>query len=216
MELEVVPERIRPVEFYVQGLRESARIVEHDGTRVAYLRVWSYAGAQNHAVVVETLRAPPFVEADAVVMDLRGGWGGASPEYLDLFNARIPVMEMIARDGQLSRFPFHWRKPAALLVDGRTRSGKELLAHGFRRYGYGPVVGTRTAGAVLGGRVFPVGQAGLLYLAVADVRIDGERLEGHGVEPDVRVAWQIPWAAGRDPQLDEAVEVLAEGIPATP
>jgi carboxyl-terminal processing protease len=27
-------------------------------------------------------------DADALIWDLRDGWGGARPEYLDLFNAR--------------------------------------------------------------------------------------------------------------------------------
>jgi carboxyl-terminal processing protease len=87
-------------------------------------------------------------------------------DYLNLFNRRIPVMESTSRGGQVTRVPFYWRKPVALLVNEWTRSGKELFAFGFRKYGYGPVVGARTSGAVLGARAFPIGGGGLLYLAV--------------------------------------------------
>jgi hypothetical protein len=39
-------------------------------------------------------------------------------------------------------------------------------------------VGERTAGAVLAGRCFLLSDRSLLYLAVAGIRGDGERLEG--------------------------------------
>ena len=106
-------------------------------------------------------------------------------------------------------FDPQWRKPVVLLVDGSARSGKEVLAHGFKTYGIGPVVGERTAGAVVAGRAILLSDWSFLYLAVLDVRIDGERLEGRGVEPDVAVARPIPYAAGADPQLERALEVAA-------
>jgi carboxyl-terminal processing protease len=52
----------------------------------------------------------------------------------------------------------------------------------------------------------------LLLLAVADVIIDGRRLEGVGVEPTVTVPFRIEYANGRDPQLDEAVSILAGSL----
>jgi carboxyl-terminal processing protease len=42
-----------------------------------------------------------------------------------------------------------WRKPVAMLVNGGTRSGKEVLAYGFKKYHLGEVIGTHTEGAVL-------------------------------------------------------------------
>jgi carboxyl-terminal processing protease len=45
-------------------------------------------------------------------------------------------------------------------------------------------------------------------VAVNDVSIDGERLEGKGVAPSIEVPFDLRYAAGRDPQLDKAVEVL--------
>ena len=99
-----------------------------------------------------------------------------------------------------------WRKPVVLLVDGGTRSGKEILAHGFRTYGIGPVVGGRTAGAVTAGRLFRLSNDDLLYVAVADARVDGERLEGRGVEPDIEVPFDVEFAADRDPRLERALD----------
>jgi putative endonuclease len=56
----------------------------------------------------------------------------------------------------------------------------------------------------------------LLYLAVTDCRVDGERLEGVGVTPDVEVEDRLPYAAGADSQRDKALDFAARSVPAAP
>jgi carboxyl-terminal processing protease len=121
-------------------------------------------------------------------------------------------MTLTERSGEHETVNGRWRKPVVLLINGGTRSGKEVLAYGFRKYGYGKVVGTRSAGAVLAGRAFLMSNGSLLLLAVADVSVDGERLEGRGVAPDITVAFDVRYAQGQDPQLDRAVDLLAQTI----
>jgi carboxyl-terminal processing protease len=58
------------------------------------------------------------------------------------------------------------------------------------------------------GEPFCLSDGAPLYLAVADAVIDGERLEGVGVKPDIEVPFDIRYAAGDDPQLTRALEVL--------
>lgn len=96
-----------------------------------------------------------------------------------------------------------------MLVNEGSRSGKEILAYGFRKYGIGPVVGATTAGAVLQGNLYPIGSESVLYLAIADILIDGQRLEGIGVEPDIAVPFDLPYAQGADPQRNRAVAIAA-------
>ena len=105
-----------------------------------------------------------------------------------------------------------WRKPAVYLVNGFTRSGKELLAFGAKKYGLATVIGERTAGHVLGGRLFPLSNGDALFLAVQGYRIDGVDLEGVGVQPDIEVPFDVRYCSGRDPQLDRAIEYLAEKL----
>lgn len=90
-----------------------------------------------------------------------------------------------------------------------TRLG-EVIAFGFKKAGYGKLIGTRTAGAVTAGRLFLVGDQAMLYLAVADVRVDGLRLEGLGVIPDLEVPFHLPFATEPDPQLEAAIAELAK------
>ena len=151
----------------------------------------------------------PLKDADALVWDLRGGWGGAQPQYLDLFNPRAPTMKITGRNGETGFVDIKWRKPVAALINEGTRSGKEVLAYGFKEYRLGELVGHRTEGAVLAATAFLIGDNGLLLLAVEDVLVDGQRLEGIGVTPTIEVPFDSRYAAGVDPQLDRAVQVLA-------
>jgi carboxyl-terminal processing protease len=98
-----------------------------------------------------------------------------------------------------------------MLINGGTRSGKEVLAYGFKKYRLGELVGTQTKGAVLAATAFVVG-SGLLLLAVEDVRVDGERLEGVGVTPTIEVQPEAASAGSNDPQLSRAVAVLSGGV----
>jgi len=94
-----------------------------------------------------------------------------------------------------------------LLINGGTRSGKEVVAFAVHKHHLGTLVGERTAGAVVGGRPFLLSDRSLLFLAVMDIQVDGTRLEGTGVEPDVHVTDLLEFDAGHDVQLDRAVEV---------
>jgi carboxyl-terminal processing protease len=208
--VEVVPERIQPNEMFLNALRASVRVVERGGQRLGYIRIWSYARRQYQRVLVEELAEGGLKDVDGLVLDLRGGWGGARPEYTELFVGGAPIMTFVGRDGDEAFATFRWRRPVVVLVDEGTRSGKEVVTYGLQRQDV-PVVGTRTAGALLAARGFLLSDGSLLVLAVSDVRVEGERLEGRGVVPDVEVPFELPYAAGRDPQLDAALGKLAQG-----
>jgi carboxyl-terminal processing protease len=204
----VTPADIEPNRMFLNGMQASAHVVQANGRRIGYVHVWSYAGCSYQRALEHLIAEGPLKEADALVWDLRDGWGGAIPEYLDIFNARAPTMQVTDRNGAHEFEDVKWRKPVAMLVNGGTRSGKEVLAYGFKKYRLGEVIGTRTEGAVLAATAFLIG-AGLLLLAVDDVLVDGVRLEGVGVAPTIEVQAGPVSAAQGDPQLDRAIAVLA-------
>lgn len=201
--------RVQPEELYLSAQRASARVTERGGRRVAYVHLRSWASRRFQDLLEEQLLEGELAGADALVLDLRGGWGGADPGYLALFDPRAPEIAWTGRGEAPTRKRRAWTKPVVLLVDGSTRSGKEVIVHAFRRHGIGPVVGERTAGAVLGGQPFVLRDGSLLMLATADVLVDGERLEGVGVEPDLMVPRELRHSAGRDPQLEAALDEAA-------
>jgi carboxyl-terminal processing protease len=143
------------------------------------------------------------------VIDLRDGWGGASPDYLRIFDTQIPVIERVERGGESQRVDRHIHVPAAVLINRGSRSGKEAIAYGVKQHHLAKLVGERTGGAVLAGGIFCLEDGAVLYLASGAVTVDGEVLEGKGVAPDVAVPFDIRYAAGRDLQLEAALDALA-------
>jgi carboxyl-terminal processing protease len=207
--IKVSPSDLHPNEMFLRGLKDSARVIVSDKTKIGYVHVWSYASRRTQSALEELMAEGPLKDADALVFDLRGGWGGAQPQYLDLFNPRSPTMQVKDRNGETGFVDVKWRKPVAMLINEGTRSGKEVLAYGFKEYRLGELIGHRTEGAVLAATAFLIGDDGLLLLAVEDVLVDGQRLEGVGVTPTIEVPFDWRYAAGGDPQLDRAVQVLA-------
>jgi carboxyl-terminal processing protease len=149
-------------------------------------------------------------EADALVIDFRDGWGGCNPDFVNLFNRAPAILAMTNRDGKRTTLDSQWRKRLVVLINAGSRSGKEVVSHSIKKQGLGKLVGERTAGAVLAGRSFSLSDGSLLYLAVQDIEVDGERLEGRGVAPDVAVAETLPFANGADPQLERAVDFASQ------
>lgn len=200
----VTPRTIDPKKEWQEAQTAGTRIVERQGRRIGYVPVWSCAGVEVEPALREAFWEK-LVDAEALVLDLRGGWGGCDSSLVALFDPAVPELTRIDRQGNRTVWRSAWRKPLVVLIDGGSRSGKELVARAFQRSGRATLVGERTAGAVLAGQPFLLSDGSLLFLAVFDVLVDTERLEGVGVKPDVPVADDLPYAEGRDAQLEQAL-----------
>jgi carboxyl-terminal processing protease len=204
----IVPRKTRPAEEWLAAQDKASSVVDRSGRRIAYTHIYSCAGPKPLELLERTM-TERFTEAEALVIDLRDGWGGCPPELLNLFNPFLPTLRFVGRDGNERTWPTRWDKPVVLLINGNTRSGKEMVAFAFQKHDIGPVVGERTAGAFLAGRPIPLSDGSLLYLATEHVQVDGVTLEGKGVPPDIEVASGLLHAAGSDPQRERALDVAA-------
>lgn len=205
----VTPQSTRPQEELLQATADSSRIIDNKGRRIAYVHMWSWATIEFQKVLLDAIAKSNTEGVDGFVLDVRDGWGGANASYLGIFWRDVPVHESIDRNGKTHSFDQQIRKPAVLLVNGGTRSGKETIAYGAKKHGMARLVGERTAGAYLAGGPFCLSDGSLLVLARSDGRIDGERLEGRGVAPDIEVPFDFRYAAGNDAQLSRALDLLS-------
>ncbi|WP_163994128.1 S41 family peptidase [Pyxidicoccus caerfyrddinensis] len=209
--LTVTPRTVNPKAEWLEVQRGSSRIIEHSGRRVAYQHLFSCAGTEHQETLQDALMST-FASAEALVIDFRDGWGGCNPDFLNLFNPLVPFFTDINREGQRNTRATTWRKPVVLLVNGNSRSGKEMVAFALKKHKRATLVGQRTAGAVLAGAPLFLSNGDLLYLAVMDVEVEGVRLEGTGVDVDIEVPDALPFAEGKDPQLDKALDVAASAV----
>jgi carboxyl-terminal processing protease len=180
--------------FLLEASRTSTSITEVDGRSVAYFHLW----AGTHALFLESLNGAlasfERTRVDALIVDLRGGFGGSGLEYLAKLKAS-PRLKGV---------------PKFFLIDDGSRSGKEWVAATIKAERIGTLVGSRTAGAFLGGSPFRFAdERYLLLLAVSTFTPPGiGPIEGIGVEPDVLVPPCRAYCAGRDPQLEKVLDLI--------
>ena len=110
--------------------------------------------------------------------------------------------------------------PLVLLTNEVAGSDGDIFTHGFKLLGLGPVVGTRTWGGVIG-------------IDVTSALVDGSvttqpefafwfedvgwGVENHGADPDEEVViTPEDYAAGRDPQLERAIELVLDALTSHP
>lgn len=209
MGIQVRPVLVDPMEESLSAEQASIRIDTVLGKAIGYIHIYNYAGSQYQDALIEALCFGKLKDVDGVVIDLRFGLGGADPAYLNLFNPNIPVMESIAQDGTRQKYDPQWRKPCAFLVDRTSRSGKEIIAYGAKKYQLALVTGDTTAGAVLAGSLYPLANKDMLYLATQDAKVNGERLEGNGVVPDVLIPMDVRYIQGKDVRITQTMELVA-------
>lgn len=217
---------VAPLHAFREATGASARVIERDGRRIGYVHVWASVGDESSAALQNALSSLGINERssrakgdkhrspqlDGLIVDMRGRIGGTAStatRYLDLLDPRGPLLG--SRDkSQPSSAATSLRGRTAVLINRHTRSTAELFVHAYKRERQGPLIGTRTAGAVSAASAFAMPGGNLLYVAVSGLEIDGEVLEGPGVAPDIEVARPIPYAQGADPVLDRAVDVLVD------
>jgi C-terminal processing protease CtpA/Prc len=213
--LKITVERLRPLPTFEKAIEQSAEVATHDGRKIGYIRLWTLAARNSMGEVAEALAEGKLKDADGLVLDLRGRWGGGSSDAAELFVGDTPPFRLIPRKGEDVLANVRWRRPVVAIIDDGSRSGLEVFAYALKVNGI-PLVGQRTAGALLAGRVYLLPDDSLLEIAVSDAVLEeNTRLEGSGVEPDLPVPFSLPYAAGNDPQRDAAIEemrrILARG-----
>lgn len=209
-EIAVEISKKNPKKEMLDAEKASIRTIQTSNKKIGYIHIYSYAGKEYQDELLAAISWGSLKNADALIIDLRYGLGGADPSYLNIFNTQIPVITASDNKGNRYRYDPQWRKPTVYLINHTSRSGKEILVFGAKKYNLATVIGTRSAGAVVAGTIFPLSNGDLLYLATRDSKIDGVRIEGVGIEPDINVPMDIRYSQGHDRQLEMAVEHLTE------
>src|SRR6185436_14786711 len=198
------------------------KVTEATNGRVAYVYVPNTAGAGYNYFKRYFF---PQADRDAVIVDERHNGGGAVADYyIDILRRPLISYWAMRYGGDLKTPLASIQGPKVMIVDETAGSGGDLLPWMFRNLKMGTIVGRRTWGGLVGILGFPDlmdgGTITAPNLAIWTPE-EGWVVENEGVPPDVDVE-QTPAdiIAGRDPQLEKAIEIalqqLKENPPATP
>jgi tricorn protease len=157
------------------------------------------------------------VERDALVVDVRFNGGGHVSGLILEKLARRRIGWDVPRRGAPVPYPQEAPVgPLVLVTNELAGSDGDIFTHGWRMLGLGPVVGTRTWGGVIGIEANKRLVDGSLTTQPEyafwfdDV---GWGVENVGAFPEEEVLYPPQdYAAERDPQLDRAIELVAEAL----
>jgi len=186
--------------------------------RVAYVYVPNTAGA-GHEYFKRYFF--PQADKDAVIVDERfNGGGQVADYYIDLLR-RPYTANWATRYGETFRTPgAAIFGPKVMLIDETAGSGGDLLPWMFREYKLGPLVGKRTWGGLVGILGFPTLMDGGIVTAPNLgfwTEKEGFGVENVGVPPDYDVELTPKdYIAGKDPQLEKAIELALEALKKDP
>jgi carboxyl-terminal processing protease len=213
-EIAIAPKMLDTTKMFLEAQQASTQVIEEQGKKIGYVHIWSNAADPHQLELQDDLIYGRLESADALILDLRDGWGGGDLDYLNIFTAKEgPSVTNVRRNGKQYTYNYQWKKPAVMLVNEGSRSSKEILAFAFGQHRIGQVIGSKTAGAVVGGSPFLMKDGSLLYVAVTNVFLNGDqRLEGKGVTPDISVPFSLEYAQGADPQKQRAIETVLKAV----
>jgi tricorn protease len=215
----VVPlrgERRLRYQDWVAGRRALVR--ELGQGRLGYLHIPDMMG-EGWAHFHRDLRTE--MARDGLIFDVRGNNGGHISQLVVEKLARRVIGWDMCRYLRPETYPTEARRgPMVTVADEFAGSDGDIVTAAIRLLGLGPVVGTRTWGGVIGIEGFQ-GLVDGTHITVPRYAFYfheyGWDVENYGVDPDMEVL-NTPddWAAGRDPQLETAVQLALEALDKQP
>jgi tricorn protease len=193
------------------------KVEQATGGRVAYVYVPNTSTA-GHEYFKRYFY--PQAHKEAIIIDERFNGGGLVADYYIDILRRPFVSNWATRYGEDLKTPAaSIQGPKVMIIDETAGSGGDLLPWMFRKFQLGKLVGKRTWGGLVGTLGFPVLMDGGVVTApnLAIWTEDGWIVENVGVAPDIEVE-QIPAdvIAGRDPQLEKAIQIALEELKKSP
>lgn len=156
-----------------------------------------------------------------LVLDLRGNPGGYLDAAVDMASWFLPTGKVVVTEDYAGHAEniahrssgyniFNDNLKMVILVDRGSASASEILADALGHYGKGKLVGTNTFGKGSVQELVTITPDTALKITVARwLGPDGQQIPLTGIVPDIEVKiTEEDVKAGKDPQMDKAIEVL--------
>jgi carboxyl-terminal processing protease len=189
-------------------------------SNIAYIALFDF-GANTTSELRDALKSLLEKNPTGLVLDLRNNPGGYLQTAVEVASEFIPdgdILQEQTGDGKIQIYSalgngLAYDIPLVILVNDGSASASEILAGAVQDHGRGKLVGITTYGK--GSVQLPIelkdGQ-GMVRVTIARwLTPNGRQINEVGLEPDYKVELtQQDLEAGRDPQLDKAIELLQQ------
>jgi carboxyl-terminal processing protease len=195
-------------EMFLEATRDSARVIEHGGKKIGYLHIWTMMPNQAGRDVVHNALYGKLRDTDAMILDIRDGFGGRPEGYGDPFFR--PEVQLEWKMGEVNmKQLFGYQRPLVVLINGGSRSAKEVFSYIMKKSKRAVLMGSTTAGHVLGTSPWRINEWSIIEIPSVEVVTDGVTLEGKGVTPHITIAKEFD-ANGKDLYITEALAFLTK------
>ncbi len=184
-------------------------VAEKSGGKIAYMHI-SGMGGNNFTTF--NREAWEFIDGKkAAIIDVRNNGGGNIADALVDMLERVPHSYYQARDQDAGLAPGNsWNLPTVVMHAESSFSNAEMFPSAMKSRKLATLVGVPTPGYVIWTYGLPlIDGTGARMPNSGAYRLDGSPLENMGEVPDFIVPLTYEdYLAGRDPQLDKAIEIL--------
>lgn len=212
--------------FDVEVIRAKITIPSVTGkmldNNIAYIQILQFADDTDRELR-KTLQPLLDKNPNGVIIDLRNDGGGYLKTAIEVgseFIDKGPLMYEEYGDGARDQYDslgngIATKIPLVVLVNEGTASASEIVAGAIQDYGRGQLIGVTTYGKGSVQNWIPLmDDQGAVRVTVARWLTPNERqINEKGLTPDVEIALtDEDVQAGRDPQLDKAIEIITGGV----
>ena len=154
---------------------------------------------------------------NSLIIDLRGNPGGQLTTVTDMLKLFLPEGVIVSTKDKYGNTDeitcdgdHEFKKPLAVLVDGRSASASEIFSAAIQDYGVGTIVGTQTYGKGVVQQTIDLGDGTCMKITISEYYTpSGRSINGTGVTPDVEVEYEYDENdPEKDDQLEKAIEVV--------
>lgn len=158
-----------------------------------------------------------------LVIDLRGNPGGYLESAVSVASHFLPEGDIVVTedyDGNRDNIEHRSRGTGGLpagtktviLMNGGSASASEIVAGALQDEGFATLIGTHSFGKGSVQELVDVGGASLKITVARWLTPSGRSISNGGLQPDITIErTQEDFDAGRDPQMDRAVQFLVSG-----
>lgn len=194
--------------------KNQQRVDDRTKGRVAYHNMRDMGTGELEKFLIDMTQ--DFYQKDALILDLRYNTGGNVHDEVLRFLSQRSYLKWKYREGKMapqSNFA-PADKPIVLLINEQSLSDAEMTSQGFKALNLGTIIGMPTYRWI----IFTSG-TGLVDGSFVRLpswgcySLEGNDLEMHGVEPDIKVPMTFEdRLLKRDPQLDRAIDEILKKL----
>ncbi|MCH7759079.1 S41 family peptidase [Patescibacteria group bacterium] len=197
----------------------TARLFPSNNKRILYIRLYTFSTYDNLSKKL-IFEYNFYTPVDGIIIDLRGNAGGLLDRCNELLETFLPP----GRDLYITRTATDsstfttdqeqfFKQPLIVLINQHSASASEIFSAILQEQKRAIIIGQPSAGSVNVGRMIEIKQYKVAIMITSEqlFTANGTKLEGKGVIPDIEVdRTKDDIIAGRDPQLEKAIEILTE------